>query len=43
VKSVEVYDGSPLVYWRGSYLTLPSPPEIRDCNERKEGNHESTE
>jgi flavin reductase (DIM6/NTAB) family NADH-FMN oxidoreductase RutF len=27
VASVQVHDGSPLVYWRGSYSSLPPPPE----------------
>jgi flavin reductase (DIM6/NTAB) family NADH-FMN oxidoreductase RutF len=27
VASVRVHDGAPLVYWRGSYSTLPPPPE----------------
>jgi flavin reductase (DIM6/NTAB) family NADH-FMN oxidoreductase RutF len=25
-KSVQVYGGAPLVYWRGSYSSLPPPP-----------------
>jgi flavin reductase (DIM6/NTAB) family NADH-FMN oxidoreductase RutF len=24
--AVEVQDGAPLVYWRGSYSSLPPPP-----------------
>lgn len=28
--AVEVSDGSPLVYWRGSYSSLPPPPEELD-------------
>jgi flavin reductase (DIM6/NTAB) family NADH-FMN oxidoreductase RutF len=27
VASVQVHDGAPLVYWRGSYSSLPPPPE----------------
>jgi flavin reductase (DIM6/NTAB) family NADH-FMN oxidoreductase RutF len=27
VASVRVHDGSPLVYWRGSYSSLPPPPD----------------
>jgi flavin reductase (DIM6/NTAB) family NADH-FMN oxidoreductase RutF len=26
--AIEVRDGSPLVYWRGSYSSLPPPPEL---------------
>lgn len=33
--SIEVRDGSPLVYWRGSYSSLPPPPQAPgDSHER---------
>jgi flavin reductase (DIM6/NTAB) family NADH-FMN oxidoreductase RutF len=34
VASVAVRDGAPLVYWRGSYSTLPPPPEAEAVDGR---------